>query len=84
MADPIQVCNRENGCFSQLFGRDCWVADSMLKLIESHADTLYEQSQSADVDKAVKSIIEYCKELRAKNKEHWQEELLPDLNASAE
>jgi hypothetical protein len=82
MADKITTCNKENGCYSSLWGRDCWVADSMLKLIYSHADTLYEQSESSDVDKAIKSIMDYCDELRKKNKEeHWPDELHPDLSA---
>lgn len=69
------VCNKETGSFSQLWGRDCWVADSMLKLVFVEADRLHEQSQSEDVDKVLTRIMEYCKELREKNKEHWYDEV---------
>ncbi len=32
------VCNQEKGAMSELFGRDCWVADAMLKLVISSVD----------------------------------------------
>jgi hypothetical protein len=75
MAETVIVCNKENGSFSQLWGRDCWVADSVLSLVYTHADLLYEQSTDENVDAALKKIMSYCEELREKNKEYWYEEI---------
>lgn len=76
MADPITVCNKENGSFSQLWGRDCWVADSVLKLVEIEADRLYEQNTEGEaVDVALTRVMDYCKELREKNRIYFASEI---------
>lgn len=75
MAEPITVCNKENGSFSQLWGRDCWVADSVLKLVGIHADMLYEQSNDPAVDEALKKVMAYCEELREKNRIYFASEI---------
>lgn len=76
MSEPIIVCNKENGSFSQLWGRGCWVADSVLKLIEVEADRLYEQNTDGEaVDAALKKIMSYCKELREQNRIYFASEI---------
>lgn len=65
MAEKQIVCNQEAGCMSALFGRNCWVADSMLKLIISSVDEI--ESPVA------RQVEEYAQELRAKNKEYWDD-----------
>jgi hypothetical protein len=71
VTEPIQVCNKEDGSFSQLWGRDCWVADSVLKLIHVHADLLYEQSNDPAVGEALRKIMAYCNELRDNNRVYF-------------
>lgn len=72
----IIACNKERGSFSQLWGRDCWVADSLVSLVLVHAETLFERSEDPATDEALKSIMEYCKELREKNRqEFWPDEI---------
>jgi hypothetical protein len=68
--EKILVCNEENGCMSQLFGRNCWVANSFIGLIESHAETLYEKNLGDSADEVCKSILEYCKQLKQDNKDY--------------
>lgn len=43
MDTPKTTCNKENGSFSDLWGRQCWVADSMLKIVQSRLEDVYEQ-----------------------------------------
>lgn len=68
-SNTIQVCNKENGSFSELWGRDCWVADSMLKLIEAAFDSGEYRNQSEGAQEVCRAVEKYCKELRQKNKE---------------
>lgn len=76
MSEPVTVCNKENGSFSQLWGRDCWVADSVLKLVEVEADRLFEQNTEGEaVDTALKRIMAYCQELREKNRIYFASEV---------
>lgn len=80
MPEPITVCNKENGSFSQLWGRDCWVAESVLKLVEIEADRLYEQNTEGEaVDATLKRIMAYCKHLREQNRVYFADEIeLPE------
>jgi hypothetical protein len=71
VSEPITVCNKENGSFSELWGRDCWVADSVLKLVICEADRLFEQSNDPEVDRTLKGIMAYCDELREKNRVYF-------------
>jgi hypothetical protein len=59
------VCNREAGSFSRLWGRDCWVADSVLKLIQSSID---EDMNQHDPNDPLFKVYRYCAELREKNR----------------
>ena len=69
--DTLTICNRENGSFSQLFGRDCWVADAMVSLIQSAFEP-GEMFDTTDETHALLVKIEnYCKELRQKNREPY-------------
>ena len=70
------VCNKENGSFSNLWGRKCWVADSMLKLVQSQISLLaennceeFEAQNNSDHPfwKLTKSLNAYCEELRTQN-----------------
>lgn len=63
------VCNQENGSFSELFGRDCWVADSMLKLIQSAFEPGEHWDTSDDQHELLLALDSYCNQLRQKNKE---------------
>lgn len=71
--EKIIVCNEENGSMSQLWGRNCWVADSAISLIESHAETLFIKSFGAEAYEVIESILDYCKELREKNRNHFDD-----------
>jgi hypothetical protein len=64
------VCNEENGSFSQLFGRKCWVADSMLSLVQSFVD---EKGTTPEAAKLATDVENYCKELRQMNQEYWDD-----------
>lgn len=66
MSDEKIVCNKENGCMSETFGRDCWVADSMLKLVEARFDPGEFPEPDAT---AYEKVVAYCRELRQMNKE---------------
>lgn len=59
------VCNREAGSYSRLWGRGCWVADSVLSLIQSSID---EEMDSQNLDDPLFKVWTYCKELREKNR----------------
>jgi len=63
------ICNKENGSFSELFGRDCWVADSMLKLVEVAFEPGEYRNTSPDAQAVCEAVVKYCKELRQENKE---------------
>ncbi len=72
MAELITVCNEENGCYSTLFNRNCPIADRMLKLIQCSID---EKMNPQDPNDDLFKVYQYCEELRAKNKEHWYDEI---------
>jgi len=59
------VCNKEAGSFSHLWGRDCWVADSVLKLIQCSIDEEMDRNDPTD---PLFKVWTYCKELREKNR----------------
>lgn len=70
------VCNKEDGCMSDLWDRKCWVADSFASLISSHIEMLGEKygeilKVHSDPDSPFWKMIEdleyYCEELRVKN-----------------
>ena len=70
------VCNRENGSRSSLWGRNCWIADSLLSLLQSHIETLTENrcdqfgaqnNPDHPLWKLAKDLDYYCEELRVKN-----------------
>ena len=62
------VCNQENGCMSELFGRQCWIADSMLKLIIAFVD---EKGLTNGEVQICKEVEGYCTELREKNRNYF-------------
>jgi hypothetical protein len=62
--ETIKTCNKENGSFSQLWGRDCWVADSVLKLVEAAFDPGEYHNQSEGAREVCQAVEKYCKELR--------------------
>lgn len=62
---PLAVCNREAGSFSRLWGRDCWIADSVLKLIQCSID---EEMDASDPNDPLFKVHKYCDELREKNR----------------
>lgn len=64
-----QTCNQENGCMSELWGRDCWIADSMLKLVEAAFDAGEYPRQDDSASDVCEKVVAYCKELRKKNRE---------------
>lgn len=64
-ATPLIVCNKEAGSFSRLWGRECWVADSVLKLIQCSID---EQMIKDDPNDPLFKVWKYCEELREKNR----------------
>jgi hypothetical protein len=61
----MYICNREAGSFSRLWGRDCWVADTVLKLIQSSID---EEMKAHDPNDPLFKVHQYCEELREKNR----------------
>jgi hypothetical protein len=69
--ETIKVCNKENGSFSQLWGRDCWVADSVLKLVEAAFDPGEYRNQSKGAREVCQAVENYCKELRQLNREPY-------------
>lgn len=73
MADKITVCNKEDGCMSELFGRDCWVAHSMLSLIGSAIENHYEKDLGPEVDAVLKNLDAYRKRLQADNKNYFDD-----------
>lgn len=62
---PLNTCNREAGSFSRLWGRDCWVADSVLKLIQCSID---EEMNAHDPNDPLFRVHQYCEQLREKNR----------------
>lgn len=62
---PLTTCNREAGSFSRLWGRECWVADSFLKLIQCSID---EEMDANDPNDPLFKVYQYCEELREKNR----------------
>jgi len=61
---PLLSCNKEAGSFSRLWGRDCWVADSVLKLIQCSID---EEMDLGNPNDPLFKVHQYCQELREKN-----------------
>lgn len=61
----LVVCNQEAGSFSELWGRDCWVTDSVLKLIQCSID---EDMDSSDPSDPLFKVYQYCERLRCKNR----------------
>jgi hypothetical protein len=59
------VCNREAGSFSRLWGRECWVANSVLGLIQSSIDEEMDQHNPTD---PLYKVWLYCEELKEKNR----------------
>jgi len=70
MAEKL-ICNKENGCFSELFGRDCWVANSMLDLIDSYLEDMWNPRFSKE--EVINRTIDYIKELKEKNKNYFED-----------
>lgn len=62
---PELTCNREAGSFSHLWGRECWVADSVLDLVQCSID---EEMDSHDPSDPLFKVWTYCRELREKNR----------------
>lgn len=62
---PLIVCNREAGSYSSLWARDCWVADSVLKLVQCSID---EKMDKHDPTDPLFKVWQYCQELREKNR----------------
>ena len=76
MSQEKTVCNRENESMSDLWGRNCWVADSLASLISSHVETLGEKYGEKlgvlnDPDspfwQMIKDLEYFCEELRVQN-----------------
>lgn len=61
----LTVCNEEAGSFSQLWGRNCWVADSVLQLIQCSID---EEMDASNPDDSLYKVHQYCDRLREKNR----------------
>jgi hypothetical protein len=61
----MTTCNREAGSFSRLWGRECWIADSVLSLIQSSIDE--EMDKHAPNDPLYRVWL-YCEELKEKNR----------------
>lgn len=61
----LAVCNEEAGSFSRLWGRNCWVADTVLKLIQCSVE---EEIQSRTLDDPLYKVHLYCYQLREKNR----------------
>lgn len=62
---PLNVCNKEAGSFSELWGRDCWVADSVLSLIQCSIDEEMDKHNPKD---PLFKVWKYCEQLREKNR----------------
>ena len=62
---PLTSCNKEAGSFSELWGRDCWVADSVLSLIQC---SIEEEMDSSNLQDPLFKVYKYCGELREKNR----------------
>jgi len=60
------VCNQENGSTSSLWNRRCWIADSMLSLVDSHLEYLYEIHENMPEEVYTK-LHRYIEELRVDN-----------------
>lgn len=60
---PLLVCNREAGSYSSLWGRECWVADSVLELIQCSID---EEMDRHDPNNSLFKVWQYCEQLREK------------------
>ena len=72
---PQTVCNREAGSYSHLWGRDCWVADSVLSLIQCSID---EEMDAHNPNDPLFKVYRYCDKLREKNRlGHFDETLQP-------
>lgn len=61
----LTVCNREAGSFSRLWGRDCWITDSVLSLVQC---SIEEGMNRSDPNDPLWSVYRYCDELREKNR----------------
>jgi hypothetical protein len=59
------VCNKEAGCYSHLWGRDCWAVDSVLSLIECSID---EQMDRHNPQDPLFKVWKYCQDMREKNR----------------
>lgn len=68
------TCNSENGSRSELWDRNCWIADSFASLISSRIEYLGEKY--GDILKAgpdspfwdlIRDLEYFCEELRVKN-----------------
>lgn len=62
---PLLTCNREAGSFSRLWGRECWIADSVLTLVQCSID---EQMDANNPNDPLFKVYQYCEELRQKNR----------------
>jgi hypothetical protein len=62
---PLSTCNKEAGSFSELWGRDCWIADSVLSLIQCSID---EEMDSSNLSDPLYKVYQYCEKLREKNR----------------
>ncbi len=72
-------CNRENGAFSELWGRNCWVADSVLTLIMSFIEPGEWHDTSPGAQEVCQKVEAYCQKLRLKNKEpHFDDVIWTD------
>lgn len=61
----LLVCNREAMSFSRLWGRDCWVADTVLKLIQCSIDEDMDKHNAKD---PLFKVWKYCENLREQNR----------------
>lgn len=62
---PLIVCNQEAGSFSRLWGRDCWIANSVLQLIQC---SIEEEMDRNDPEDPLLKVYQYCERLREKNR----------------
>jgi len=76
MAEEKTTCNRENGSQSDLWGRNCWIADSVANLIQSRIEylgTIHADKFGADTDPDhplwafIEDLNRYCEEIRVRN-----------------
>lgn len=68
MAEPTTVCNKENGCFSQLYGINCPTTERMLGLIQA---CLMDERVEGDPNDLANRVWNLCAELKIKNREEW-------------